>query len=216
MSTGSSPRARSSIEILGSPQGGGERAAAFVYWVGMLFLAGLVVDRWFDDDIGPDHPAFALLVTTWTFFLTPGVAIPAVLLTTRLLPRTWFRVPAGERVLHRILGVDTFAWLLERSGWNRQVVVPLRRFDGTRAGLRSLERSALGGIIAHGACFAIHLLLAAAALFTGHPWGALWILLPGVVLHLYPVLLQRSIMLRLQRLQDESGTWDFGSGPAKS
>jgi hypothetical protein len=39
--------------------------------------------------------------------------------------------------------------------------------------------------------------------------------LPGVVLHLYPVLLQRSIMLRLQRLLDESRTWDFGSGPAK-
>jgi hypothetical protein len=64
-------------------------------------------------------------------------------------------------------------------------------------------------------CFAVHLLLAAAALFTGHPWGALWILLPGVVLHLYPVLLQRSIMLRLQRLLDESGTWDCGLGPAK-
>jgi hypothetical protein len=186
-----------------------------VYWVGILFMAGLLIDRWFDDDIGPDHPAYALLVTTWTFFLTPGVAIPAVLLVTRLLPRHWFRVPAGERVFHRMLGVGNFGWLLERSGWNRHVIVPLRRFDGTRAGLRSLERSALGGIIAHGACFAVHLLLAAAALFTGHPWGALWILLPGVVLHLYPVLLQRSIMLRLQRLLDESGTWDFGLGPAK-
>ena len=58
---------------------------------------------------------------------------------------------------------------------------------------------------AHGACFAIHVLLAAAALFTGHLWGALWILLPGVVVHLYPVLLQRSIMLRLQPLLDKSG-----------
>lgn len=215
MSTDSSPRARSSVEALGSPQGGGERAAAFWYWVGILLAAGLLIDLWFDDDIGPGHPAYALLVTTWTFFLTPGVAIPAVLLVARLLPRHWFRVPAGERVLHRMLGVGNFGWLLERSGWNRRVVVPLRRFDGTRAGLRSLERSALGGIIAHGACFAVHLLLAAAALFTGHPWGALWILLPGVVLHLYPVLLQRSIMLRLQRLLDESGTWDFGLGPAK-
>ena len=210
MSTDSSPRARSSVEVLGSPQGGGERAAAFVYWAGMLFMAGLLVDRWFDDDMGPDHPAYALLVTTLTFFITPGVAIPAVLLVTRLLPRHWFRVPAGERVFHRLLGVGTFGWLLERSGWNRHVVAPLRRFDGTSAGLRSLERSALGGIIAHGACFAVHLLLAAAALFTGHLRGALWILLPGVVLHLYPMLLQRSIMLRLQRLSDESGTWDFG------
>ena len=63
-----------------------------------------------------------------------------------------------------------------------------------------------GGAGAHGACFAIHALLAAVALFTGHPWGALWILLPGVVVHLYPVLLQRSIMLRLQPLLDKSGS----------
>jgi len=210
VSTDSSPRARSSVEVLGSPRGGGERVAAFVYWLGMLLLAGLLIDRWFDDDMGPGHPAYALLVTTWTFFLTPGVAIPAVVLATRLLPRHWFRVRAGERVFHRMLGVGSFGRLLERSGWNRHVVVPMRRFDGTRAGLRTLERSALGGIIAHGVCFAVHLLLAAAALFTGHPWGALWILLPGVLLHLYPVLLQRSIMLRLQRLLEQSGTWDFG------
>lgn len=215
MSTDSSPPARSSVDVLGSPQGGSERVAAFVYWVAMLFMAGLLVDRWFGDDMGPDHPAYALLVTTWTFFLTPGVAIPAVLLVARFLPRPWFRVPAGERVVHRMLGVGLFGWLLERSGWNRHVVAPLRRFDGTSAGLRSLERSALGGIIAHGACFAVHLLLAAAALFTGHASGALWILLPGVVLHLYPVLLQRSIMLRLQRLLVETETWDFGSGVEK-
>ena len=210
VSTDSFPRARSSVEVLGSPQGGRERVVACVYWIGMLSMAGLLINRWFHDDMGPDHPAYALLVTTWTFFLTPGVAIPAVVLVTRLLPRHWFRVPAGERVLHRMLGVGNFGWLLERSGWNRHVVAPLRRFDGTRAGLLSLERSALGGIIAHGACFAIHLLFSAAALFTAHPWGALWILLPGVVLHLYPVLLQRSIMLRLQPLLNEPSTWDFG------
>ena len=215
MSTDSSPKARSSVDVLGSPQKGDERAAAFVYWTVMLLMAGLLVERWFDDDMGPDHPAYALLVTAWTFFLTPGVAIPAVLLVTRLLPRHWFRVPAGERVFHRMLGVGNFGWLLERSGWNRRVVVPLRRFDGTKASLPALERSALGGIIAHGACFVVHLLLAAAALLTMHPWGALWVLLPGVFLHLYPMLLQRSIMLRLQRLLGESAAWDFGATPAE-
>jgi hypothetical protein len=203
------------VEVLGSPQGGREWVVASIYWIGMLSMAGLLIDRWVAEDMGPDHPAYALLVTIWAFFLTPGVAIPSVVLVTILLPRHWFRVPAGERVLHRMLGVDNFEWLLERSGWNRHVVAPMRRFDGTRAGLRSLERSALGGIIAHGACFAIHLLIGAAALFTGHPWGALWIVLPGVVLHLYPALLQRSIMLRLQPLLNETSIWDFGSVPAK-
>jgi hypothetical protein len=198
------------VEVLGSPQGGSEQVVALVYWIGMLLLGGFLIDRWFDDDMGPGHPAYALLVTAWAFFLTPGVAIPAVRLVARLLPRHWFRVPEGERVLHGMLGVGNFGRLLERSGWNRHVVAPLRRFDGTKAGLSVLERSALGGVIAHGACFAVHWLFSGAALFSGHPVGALLILLPGVALHLYPVLLQRSIMLRLQPLLNEPRTWDFG------
>ena len=198
------------MEVLGSPQGERERAIAFGYWFAMLVVAGVLVFLWFAIAEGPDHPAYALFVTAWVFVLTPGVAIPAVLLVTRFLPRRWFRVPASERVLHRMLGVGVFAWMLERSGYNRRVVRPLRRFDGTRADLATLELSSLGGIIAHGVCFAIHSLLAAAALFTGHKWGALWILLPGVALHLYPVLLQRSIMLRLQPKLDRSGTLVFG------
>ena len=183
------------------------------YWVAMLVGIGAVILNWFV--LGPSHPLFALVVAGATFGLVPAAAGPAVLLVTRLLPRHWFRVPTGERAFHRMLGVSTFGWLLERSGWNRHVVAPLRGFDGTRAGLPSLERSALGGIISHGACFAVHLLFSTAALFTGHPWGALWILLPGVVLHLYPVLLQRSIMLRLQPLLNEPRTWDFVVGPTK-
>ena len=116
------------------------------------------------------------MVVAWTWVLGPGVAGPVM----RHLPRHWFRVPTGERVLHRVLGVGIFGWLLERSGWNRHLAKPMRGFDGSRAGLLSLERSVRGGASAHGTCFAIHVLLAALALFTGHPWGALWMLLPGV------------------------------------
>ena len=134
--------------------------------------------------------------------LGPGVAGPVM----RRLPRDWYRVPAGERVLHRLLGVEIFGWRLDRSGWNRRLAEPMRGFEGTRAGLSSLEQSVRGAASAHGTSFAIHVLLAAAALFTGRPWGALWILLPGVVLHLYPVLLQRSLMLRLQPLLDKSAS----------
>ena len=137
-----------------------------------------------------------------TWLLGPGVAGPII----RRLPRHWFRVPAGERALHHLLGVGIFGWLLDRSGWNRHFAEPMRRFDGTRVGLLALERSVRGGASAHGTCFAIHLLLAAVALFTGYPWGALWIVLPSVALHLYPVLLQRSIMLRLQPLLDTSSS----------
>jgi hypothetical protein len=176
------------------------------YWIGMLFLTGVLIFCWFDSDVGPGHPVCALLVTACAFFLTPGVAVPAVRLAVRVVPHRWFRVAASERVLHRALGVGIFGWLLERSGWNRHVADPLRGFDGTRAGLPSLAHSARGGEIAHGACFVFHLLFAAAALFTGHPWGAVWIFFPGVIFHLYPLLLQRSILLRLQPLFDRSGS----------
>jgi hypothetical protein len=104
-----------------------------------------------------------------------------------------------------MFGVGVFGWLLDRSGWNRHQAEPMRGFDGTRAGLSSLERSVRGAASAHGTSFAIHIFLAAGALLTGYSWGALWLLVPGVVVHLYPVLLQRSISLRLQPLLDKSG-----------
>ena len=140
--------------------------------------------------------------------IQPRAAVPAAVM--RRVPRQWFRVPAGERVLHRIVGVGIFGWLLDVSGWNRHVPEPLRGFSGKRAGLPSLEQSVRASAIAHGTCFAIHVLLAALALFSRHPWsGALWMLLPGVVVHLYPVLLQRSIMLRLQPLLDKMAPADW-------
>ena len=131
----------------------------------------------------------------WTLPLGPVVAVPVML----RLPARWFHVPTGEHLLHRILGVGVFGWLLDRSGWNRHVALPWRGFNGTRATLRTLELSVRAGASGHGACFAVHILFAAFALFTGHPWGAVWIL-QGVAVHLYPVLLQRAIMLRLQPL----------------
>ena len=69
----------------------------------------------------------------------------------------------------------------------------------------SLELSIRASAGAHGASFGVHVLLAVVALLTGHPWSAaLWLLLPGVFVHLYPVLLQRSITLRLQPLLEKS------------
>ena len=130
----------------------------------MLLIAGVVIFGWFHRNMGPSHPAFALLVAVWTSVLTPAIAIPTIGFVTRLVPRRWFRVPAGERILHRMFGVGAFGWLLERSGYNRRVADPLRGFDGTRAGLPSLEQSVRGSSIAHGTGFSAHLLLAVAAL----------------------------------------------------
>ena len=160
---------------------------------------------------GPPAWPYALSVLSGTFILVPTLPTPALV---RRIPRRWFRVPAGERILHRILGVGVFGWLLDVSGWNRRILEPLRGFSGRRAGLLALEEGARGSAVSHGICFAIHALLAALALFTRHQWSAaLWLLLPAVVPHLYPVLLQRSLMLRLQPLLDRMISTDC-MGPA--
>ena len=149
---------------------------------------------------GATTPLYAVSVVLATCALGPALPAPAI---ARRVPNQWFRVHAGERVLYRMLGVGVFGWMLDVSGWNRRVLEPLRGFTGTRVGLFFLEQSVRAAAVSHGICFAIHVVLAALALFSRHPWsGALWMLFPGVVLHLYPVLLQRYTMLRLQPLLD--------------
>jgi hypothetical protein len=171
------------------------------YRLGLLFLATELTVGWFV--LGPSRPWRGAMVVLGTSALVP--AVPASVM--RRVPHQWFRVPTGEGVLHRIVGVGIFGWLLDVSGWNRRVAGPLRGFSGRRADLHSLEQSARAGAVGHGICFATHLLLAVLALFGRHPWSAaLWILLPGVVVHLYPVLVQRSIMLRLQPLLDKTAS----------
>ena len=175
----------------------------------LLFLTTYITVLWFvlgpaSKVAGATTPWYAAGVAWGTLGLVIAVPAPSVM---RRVPRRWFRVPARERLLHRMLGVGAFGWLLDVSGWNRRVLEPLRGFSGGRAGLRSLEESVRAAAVSHGICFAIHVLLAVLALFTRHPWSAaLWMLLPGVAVHVYPVLLQRSLMLRLQRLLDKTGS----------
>lgn len=169
------------------------RLMYFLFWTMYITVFGVV--------LGPSKWWCALGVAWGTSALVVAIPAPAVV---RRVPCQWFHVPVGERLLHRMLGVGVFGWLLNVSGWNRRVLKPLLGFSGKRAGLRSLEQSVRAAVVSHGICFAIHVLLAILALFSRHPWsGALWMLLPGIVIHLYPVLLQRSNMLRLRPVLDK-------------
>ena len=171
------------------------------YRLVVLLMTLFVSFSWFTT--GPGNLAFAIQVIAWTFLLDP-VLIDLV----ERLPDSWFHVPKGERVIHRLLGVSVFSRLLELSGWNNVIVRPLLKTEGYRPGtkvsLAIRANSARTGGGAHAICFALHVLLAAATLFAGYPRNALWVLLPGVVVHLYPTLLQRSILLRLQPLLDRA------------
>lgn len=172
------------------------------YRCALLLFAAYLTVFWFVGP-GPTSVVYALSVLWATCALGPAIPDSVI----QRVPRQWLRVPAGERTLHRALGVGVFGWLLDVSGWNRHIPEPIRAFSGKKAGLRTLEQWARAGAVSHGICFAIHFVLAVLTLFTRHSWkGALWLMLPGVVVHLYPVLLQRSLILRLQPLFDKIGS----------
>lgn len=147
--------------------------------------------------IGSDNPIYAVMIACGTFGLGPWIGKPL----EHRAPGGWFRAHPAERRPLRLLGVPAFGRLLEASGWNRMVAGPMRDFDGSRGGLPNLERHLRGTMSAHGVGFLAHLLLSLAAAAAGHLLSALWLLLPGVVLHLYPTLLQRWISLRIRPLR---------------
>ena len=158
-----------------------------------LLMGGLAAMLWLV--FGPDNPLVALLVT----FCTANLGLAVIPLALRI-PERWYAVPPAERFLHLALGVPLFGWLLDRSGWNRTVALPMRNLKITRFSLSRLLLTIHGAEGAHAIAFVPHVALALLAYTTDHRWGALWILLPGILLHLYPVLLQRWMTLRVAPL----------------
>jgi hypothetical protein len=167
-----------------------------------IWMGGLAAVLWFF--LGPDNPLVALLVT----FCTANLGLAVIPLALRI-PQRWYRVPQGERLLHLLLGVPVFGWLLDRSGWNRHVALPMRQLTISKAALPRLLTNIHAAEGAHAIAFIPHMVLAGLALATGHEAGALWILVPGIILHLYPVLLQRWMTLRVAPLLRRSGTSGF-------
>lgn len=103
------------------------------YRLALLFIAVYLTVFWFV--LGPGNPLYALTLVWGTSSLQPTLAGPLM----GAVPRQWFRVPDGERVLHRVLGVGLFWRLLDFIGWNR-VITRMRAFSGRKANLISLEQ----------------------------------------------------------------------------
>ncbi|UBV45438.1 hypothetical protein LAJ19_20135 (plasmid) [Deinococcus taeanensis] len=118
---------------------------------------------------------------------TPGVA--------GLLP---FKVLREELHWYRRLGIRHFNRLLEFTRWNR-VVRSMRRFGGTRGELWILAEETWRSELVHGwsALTALWTALLLGRLF---PSLAGWLLLLSVPLHLYPIMLQRTLRGRIQQL----------------
>lgn len=156
---------------------------------GLLAGLGLAVAGW--STIGPDHVVYAIVVQGAFLFmaLLTGPALADV-------ARSRYRVRTCEPRIYTLLGAEALRRLLDVVGWNR-VIRQMRLAEGEGSGrgrfLRGTEQSETG----HCLGFAATALLVVIATATGHPLGAVQILLVGVILHLYPVMIQRIARFRI-------------------
>ncbi len=118
------------------------------------------------------------------------------------LPESLFHVSDRTNRMVKALGVDHFNRFLHYIRWNR-VALSLRPQLGTRQPTEELLASVRSNAVAHAWGAAVHLVAAPIAALASLP-AALWIFGLGLVLHVYPVLLQMRTHWRLQRLRDLS------------
>ena len=122
----------------------------------------------------------------------------------RAMPEAVFHVSDRANRIARVLGADVFRRFLDRILWNR-VVGSMRPRLNERRPSEELFASVRSSGVAHGWGAAVHVvaaLVAAPASWT----AAMWILGLGVLLHVYPVLLQLRTHWRLQRLRELAQT----------
>ncbi|WP_422391926.1 hypothetical protein [Arthrobacter sp. N1] len=156
---------------------------------GFLVGIGLAGAGWFA--IGPGHVVYAVVVQGGFLFM-------ALLIGPSLvdIARSRYRVRSFEPRIYTLLGAEAVRRALDVVGWNR-VIKNMRQAKneepGTSGFLRGTEQSETGhllGVAATG-------LLVLIATVTSHPAGALQILLIGVLLHVYPIMIQRLVRFRL-------------------
>ena len=154
-------------------------------------------------------PAFA-----WVTHCALMAWMSAVMTVTRpALRGGWFQVRAGEPAVYRRLGVVLFLRLLRRIGWER-AQRGTRSFDGTRSALTGLERDTRRSELAHLVLAAIGTVLVAVAVAFAAWDAAAWLLAVNILLHGYPVLLQRWVRARVTRIARSVEAADEGFPPA--
>jgi hypothetical protein len=137
----------------------------------------------------------------WTVhFVLMGWA-SVVLDTARpALTSAWFQVRGWEPGTYRRLGAWGYMRLLRLVGWER-LTGRHSTFAGTRSSLSAFDRQTRQSEYGHLIIAALVVVVSAAALSVGAWDTALWLSVLNVPLHVYPVLLQRSLRGRIQLLQ---------------
>jgi hypothetical protein len=170
------------------------RAIVLSSGAGVVGLAGAVAAG-----LGFDSFAFAWVLH---FLLMLWMSTALDVLQPRLVG-PWFRIHFWEPRLYQRLGAWHFMRVLRALGWER-VMRGGRAFDGTRSSLAGLDRDTRTSEFGHlvlAALVAVLVVVAAAL----RAWSAVaWLSVLNVLLHGYPVLLQRAMRARVERIQRRS------------
>ncbi|WP_102125990.1 hypothetical protein [Deinococcus planocerae] len=167
-------------------------------WAGVfLGLAGVTGAAWLTGRVvGFRGLPFALtahvLLMRWALYVLRAVPVRP--------PERWYRVRPWEPGLYRRLGVLGYRRLLRRVGWER-----FRRgatgFDGRRASLPAYERATREAEFSHLLLAGLGTGLVAGAV-ARRAWNAAgWLLGANLFFQVYPVMLQRTMRARLERLR---------------
>lgn len=116
------------------------------------------------------------------------------------LRSSWFRVRDWESPIYRRLGVWWSMRLLRRIGWER-IMRGARPFAGTRESLTTLDRATQMSEFGHSILAIFGTVLAATAVGVRAFDAAAWLFGLTVLLHAYPILLQRAVRSRIQRVR---------------
>nr|WP_244977121.1 hypothetical protein [Deinococcus humi] len=126
-------------------------------------------------------------------------ALALLAVTRPPLRGAFFTVNGWEVCLYQRLGAPAFGTLLRRVGWER-LRRDARGFSGTRASLARLDHATREAEYSHLLLALVCAGIALGALSLHAADTAGWLMLTAIPTHLYPVMLQRSLRWRLQRL----------------
>jgi hypothetical protein len=156
---------------------------------GLVIGIGLTVASWFA--IGPDHVVFALTVQGGFLFM-------ALLMGPTLVDahRTRYQVKAFEPRLYALLGAELVRRALDVVGWN-QIIGQMRHAEIGASMLARFIRGTEQSETAHLLGGAATMVVAGIAAATTHFQGAWQVLLIGLVLHGYPVMIQRIVRFKI-------------------
>lgn len=143
----------------------------------------MVTSLW--SSIGPEHGAFPLCIA----LISLGFPIFVGSQLAKKISAKAFRISAKNDHVFKVLGVRSFDKLLTLIKWNA-LVLNMRKPVKTPADLQTLSFDLRSAATGHMCGLLLHVVVAALSFSLGHTEASLWILLPAIPLHAYPVMLQ--------------------------